>query len=52
MKLTTRKKFLETNLEHLSNILDDLDELAEIMAEMLQTQESVEVQHCYFVLFN
>ncbi|KAF8824971.1 hypothetical protein HHX47_DHR7000269 [Lentinula edodes] len=36
----------DTNQEHikrLSNVLDELDELGDIMTEMLQTQETVEV---------
>ncbi|KAF4613592.1 hypothetical protein D9613_007894 [Agrocybe pediades] len=43
-KLVARKEVLEKDLEHLSSVLDDLDELGDIMAEMLQTQETVEVQ--------
>ncbi|KAF8907319.1 autophagy protein Apg17-domain-containing protein [Gymnopilus junonius] len=35
---------LQNDLEHLRKILDDLDELGEIMGEMLQMQETVEIQ--------
>lgn len=34
---------LDKDLEHLTGVLDKLDELGEIMEEMLQTQDSVEV---------
>jgi hypothetical protein len=37
------KNNLDKDLEHLVGVLDKLDELGEIMEEMLQTQDSVEV---------
>ena len=39
----TSKANLDKDLEHLAGVLDKLDELGEIMDEMLQTQDSVEV---------
>jgi len=34
---------------HLSNVLDKLDELGEILDEMLRMQDDVEVIHFFFV---
>ncbi|KDR78886.1 hypothetical protein GALMADRAFT_244529 [Galerina marginata CBS 339.88] len=43
-QLHTMRDGLQKDLEHLANVLDDLDELGEIMGEMLQTQDTVEAQ--------
>ncbi|KAF8348852.1 autophagy-related protein 17 [Amanita rubescens] len=43
-KLQTFLNSLKKSLEDLSGVLDDLDEFAEIMTEMLYTQETVETK--------
>ncbi|KAF8223109.1 hypothetical protein L208DRAFT_1370346 [Tricholoma matsutake] len=43
-KLQTTQEMSNNQLSLLNHTIDDLDELGEIMTEMLQTQESVEVQ--------
>ncbi|KAG2017866.1 hypothetical protein CC2G_007333 [Coprinopsis cinerea AmutBmut pab1-1] len=42
--LTASRKSLQQDLEHLSRVLNDLDELGDIMAEMLLNQDAVEVE--------
>jgi autophagy-related protein 17 len=37
------QKSLTSDLVHLSDVLDDLEELGDIMGEMLQGQEEIEV---------
>ena len=44
-QLKTTKDNLDKDLAHLSNVLDRLDELGEILDEMLQTQDDVGVIH-------
>ncbi|CAK5268746.1 unnamed protein product [Mycena citricolor] len=42
--LSNSQEESRSNLIHLNTILDNLDELGEIMTDMLQTQESVEIE--------
>ena len=43
-QLKTIKDNLGLDLQHLSNIVNKLDDLGEILEDMLQIQESVEVK--------
>jgi autophagy-related protein 17 len=53
-QLTRTREDLRRDLDHLNNVLDNLDELGDIMVLMLTTQDSIEVfpYYSYLLLHN